>query len=109
MAVPKQPRRYSLPAILTAVVAAALLLFSPAVGAVEKGTNMSSLLGQPRQWASGKDEAEILSEAEARGGGGGQGDSAVGGQGGEFESLDSVLQWAIGTAWWDFRGSPFVE
>ena len=56
MAGAKQPRRYRLPAILPAVVAAALLLFSPAVGALEKGTNRSSLLGQPRQWSTGKDE-----------------------------------------------------
>ncbi|RLM86431.1 hsp70 nucleotide exchange factor FES1-like [Panicum miliaceum] len=97
MAGPKQPRRYHLPAILAAIVAAPLLLFSPAVRAVEKGTNRSSLLGQPRQWATGKDEAEILAEAEARGGGGG-GNSPAGDQGQEFESLDSMLQWAIGNS-----------
>ena len=98
MAGAKQPRRYRLPAILAAVVAAALLLFSPAVGALEKGTNRSSLLGQPRQWSTGTDEAEILAEAEARGRGRVGGDTAAGEQGGEFESLDSMLQWAIGTA-----------
>ncbi|KAG2642593.1 hsp70 nucleotide exchange factor FES1-like isoform X1 [Panicum virgatum] len=98
MAGAKQPRRYRLPAILPAVVAAALLLFSQAVGALEKGTNRSSLLGQPRQWSTGKDEAEILAEAEARGRGRVGGDSAAGEQGGEFESLDSMLQWAIGNS-----------
>ena len=92
MAGAKQPRRYRLPAILAAVVAAALLLFSPAVGALEKGTNRSSLLGQPRQWSTRTDEAE------ARGRGRVGGDTAAGERGGEFESLDSMLQWAIGTA-----------
>jgi hsp70-interacting protein len=58
-------------------------------------------------WATGKDEAEIIAEAEARGGDGG-GNSPAGDQGQEFESLDSILQWAIGTAW-DFRVSAFVE
>ncbi|KAG2634234.1 hsp70 nucleotide exchange factor FES1-like [Panicum virgatum] len=98
MAGAKQPRRYRLPAILAAAVAAALLLFSQAVVALEKGTNRSSLLGQPRQWSTGTDEAEILAEAEARGRGRVGGDSAAGEQGGEFESLDSMLQWAIGNS-----------
>ena len=48
--------------------------------------------------ARGRTSAEILAEAEARGRGRVGGDSAVGEQGGEFESLDSMLQWAIGTA-----------
>ncbi|CAN6217218.1 unnamed protein product [Urochloa humidicola] len=91
MAWVQQPRRCLLPALLASVLAAALVLCSPASGA-----NTSSLLGQPRQWATGKDEGEILAEAEARGGGGRE--SAVGDQGDEFDSLDGMLQWAIGNS-----------
>jgi nucleotide exchange factor SIL1 len=89
-------RLFCLPALLAAVLSGALLLCSPAAGAVEKGTNKSSLLGQPRQWATGKDESEILAEAEARGRGGDE--SVAGDLGREFNSLDGMLQWAIGTA-----------
>lgn len=53
------------------------------------------MLGEPRQWATGKDEAEILAEAEARAGGGGEG-LLTGDEGREFASLDGMLQWAIG-------------
>ncbi|CAL5075039.1 unnamed protein product [Urochloa decumbens] len=93
---PQQRRRCRFPALLASVFATVLLLFSPAAGAVEKGANRSSLLGQPRQWATGKDEGEILAEAEARGRGGE--DSEAGEQGREFESLDGMLQWAIGNS-----------
>ena len=62
---------------------------------MEKGRNRSSLLGEPKQWATGKDEAQILAEAEARAGGCGEG-SLTGDDGREFASLDSMLQWAIG-------------
>nr|CAB3453064.1 unnamed protein product [Digitaria exilis] len=89
------PRRCHPRVLRAAVLAAAVLFFSPAVGAREEGRNGSSLLGQPRQWATGKDEAEILAEAEARGGGG---ESAAGDEGREFASLDSMLQWAIGNS-----------
>ncbi|RCV11196.1 hypothetical protein SETIT_2G167500v2 [Setaria italica] len=97
MAGAKQPLRCRIPALLAAVLATALLLFSPAAGAVEKGSNRSSLFGQPRQWATGKDEGEILAEAEARGSGGGE-ESVTGDQGREFDSLDGMLQWAIGNS-----------
>jgi hypothetical protein len=53
------------------------------------------LLGEPRQWATGKDEAEIIAEAEARAAAGGEG-LLTGEDGREFASLDSLLQWAIG-------------
>ncbi|XP_066394072.1 hsp70 nucleotide exchange factor FES1-like isoform X2 [Miscanthus floridulus] len=99
MAGAKQPRRCNLPTLLATISAAALLLFfprfSPAAAAVEKGRNRSSLLGEPRQWATGKDEAEILAEAEARAGGGGEG-LLTRDDGREFASLDSMVQWAIG-------------
>ncbi|CAL5080715.1 unnamed protein product [Urochloa decumbens] len=93
---PQQRHRCRFPALLASLFATVLLLFSPAAGAVEKGANRSSLLGQPRQWATGKDEGEILAEAEARGRGGE--DSAAGEQGREFDSLDGMLQWAIGNS-----------
>ncbi|OEL23512.1 hypothetical protein BAE44_0015470 [Dichanthelium oligosanthes] len=96
MAGAKQPRRCRVPSLVAAVLVSTLLLLSPAVGAVEKGRNRSSLLGQPRQWATGKDEGEILAEAEARGGGGGGGDSSEAEEEREFASLDGMLQWAIG-------------
>ncbi|KAJ1289139.1 hypothetical protein BS78_02G142000 [Paspalum vaginatum] len=100
MAGAKQPRCLHLPMILAAVLASALLLFprfSPVVAAQE-GRNSSSfsLLGEPRQWATGKDEEQILAEAKARGGGG-EG-SVVGDEGREFTSLDGMLQWAIGNS-----------
>ncbi|WVZ64155.1 hypothetical protein U9M48_013718 [Paspalum notatum var. saurae] len=100
MAGAKQPRCLHLPTILAAVLASALLLFprfSPAVAAQE-GRNSSSfsLFGEPRQWATGKDEEQILAEAKARGGGG-EG-SVVGDEGREFTSLDGMLQWAIGNS-----------
>ncbi|XP_066394075.1 hsp70 nucleotide exchange factor FES1-like isoform X4 [Miscanthus floridulus] len=101
MAGAKQPRRCNLPTLLATISAAALLLFfprfSPAAAAVEKGRNRSSLLGEPRQWATGKDEAEILAEAEARAGGGGEG-LLTRDDGREFASLDSMVQWAIGNS-----------
>lgn len=70
MAGVKQPSRCYLPALLAAILAATLLLFSLAAGVMEKGSNRSLLLEQPRQWATGKDKAEILAEIEDRGGGG---------------------------------------
>jgi nucleotide exchange factor SIL1 len=100
MAGANQPRRCHLPTILATILAAALLLFftrfSPTeAAAVDKGRNRSSLLGEPRQWATGKDEAEIIAEAEARAAAGGEG-LLTGEDGREFASLDSLLQWAIG-------------
>ncbi|XP_066399218.1 hsp70 nucleotide exchange factor FES1-like isoform X2 [Miscanthus floridulus] len=98
----KQPRRCHFPTLLATISVAALLLFFPRfspteAAAVEKGRNRSSLLGEPRQWATGKDEAQILAEAEARAGGGGEG-SLTGDDEREFASLDSMLQWAIGNS-----------
>jgi nucleotide exchange factor SIL1 len=45
------------------------------------------------QWATGKDEGELAAEREAAGGGSVVEDDFAGG----FGSLDSMLQWAIGT------------
>jgi len=100
MAGANHPRCCHLPTLLAIISAAALLLFFPrfsttAAAAVDKGTNRSSLLGEPREWATGKDEAEILAEAEARAAAGGEGLLARD-DGREFHSLDGMLQWAIG-------------
>lgn len=51
------------PALRAASLASALLLFSPGVGALERGRSRSSLLVQPRQWATGKAVGEILAAA----------------------------------------------
>lgn len=64
-------------------------------GEGEELRNISTLRGEPRQWATGKDDAKILSEAEARAGGGGEG-LLTADEGREFASLYSMLQWAIG-------------
>ncbi|EER96516.1 hypothetical protein BDA96_02G166600 [Sorghum bicolor] len=102
MAGANHPRCCHLPTLLAIISAAALLLFFPrfsttAAAAVDKGTNRSSLLGEPREWATGKDEAEILAEAEARAAAGGEGLLARD-DGREFHSLDGMLQWAIGNS-----------
>ncbi|KAL5677358.1 hypothetical protein ACJX0J_013489, partial [Zea mays] len=66
-------------------------------GEGEELRNISTLRGEPRQWATGKDDAKILSEAEARAGGGGEG-LLTADEGREFASLYSMLQWAIGNS-----------
>ena len=98
----KQPHRHLLRPIFVIVLAAILLLLPlhsvAAAVAERKGRNRSSL-GEPRQWATGEDERNILAEMETRDGG--EWGSVVEDEGGEFAggfaSLDSMLHWAIGT------------
>ncbi|KAL6601256.1 hypothetical protein ACP70R_044476 [Stipagrostis hirtigluma subsp. patula] len=96
----KRPSHHHL---LLAVALAAVVLLpllvpaataTAAVAVVEGDGENKSALGAARQWATGKDEAELV---------GGEGDGAGGPVvGDEFEggfgSLDSMLQWAIGNS-----------
>jgi hsp70-interacting protein len=95
MAKPRAPskrpgceRRYLLAIVLSAAFVLPLLM--PA--AVADGENKSAL-GGTTHWATGKDEEELVTEREA-----GRVDSVVQDEfAGGFGSLDSMLQWAIGT------------
>jgi nucleotide exchange factor SIL1 len=79
-----------LPLLLPAAVATA------AVAVAEGDGEIKSALGAGRQWATGKDEGQLVAEGDTAGGGSVEEDEFAGG----FGSLDSMLQWAIGT------GSP---
>uniref|UniRef100_A0A0D9XFJ4 Nucleotide exchange factor Fes1 domain-containing protein n=1 Tax=Leersia perrieri TaxID=77586 RepID=A0A0D9XFJ4_9ORYZ len=86
--------------ILVVVVLAAVLLLpvvataAAAVVAVAEGEGENR--SAARQWATGKDEGELVAGEESGGGGGGSvvEDEFAGG----FGSLDSMLQWAIGNS-----------
>jgi hsp70-interacting protein len=76
-----------------------LLLPAAATAAVADGDGeIKSALGAGRQLATGnwKDEGNLIAEGDTAGGGSVEEDEFAGG----FGSLDSMLQWAIGT------GSP---
>jgi nucleotide exchange factor SIL1 len=75
-------------ALLSAVLLLPVATASAAVAAQGDGENRSAA-----QWATGKDEGELAAEREAAGGGSVVEDDFAGG----FGSLDSMLQWAIGT------------
>ena len=64
-----------------------------AVAVVEGDGGIKSALGAGRQWATGKDEVNLVAERDTAGGGLVEEDEFAGG----FGSLDSMLQWAIGT------------
>lgn len=67
-----------------------------AVAVGEGDGENKSALGPGSQWATGKGEGQLVSEGDTAGGGLVEEDEFAGG----FGSLDSMLQWAIGT------GSP---
>ncbi|XP_062199743.1 hsp70 nucleotide exchange factor FES1-like [Phragmites australis] len=77
-----------LPLLMPAATAAAA-----AVVAEGDGENKSAL-GAARQWATGKDEGELVAGGEAGGSASVVEDEFEGG----FGSLDSMLQWAIGNS-----------
>ncbi|XP_039795885.1 hsp70 nucleotide exchange factor FES1-like [Panicum virgatum] len=65
-----------------------------AVAVVEGDGEIKSALGAGRQWATGKDEVNLVAERDTAGGGLVEEDEFAGG----FGSLDSMLQWAIGNS-----------
>ncbi|XP_006660832.1 hsp70 nucleotide exchange factor FES1 [Oryza brachyantha] len=75
--------------VAVAVLAGVLLL--PVAVAEGEGENRSAA----RQWATGKDEGELVSGEESGGGGGSVVEDEFAGG---FGSLDSMLQWAIGNS-----------
>uniref|UniRef100_A0A0E0ETR7 Nucleotide exchange factor Fes1 domain-containing protein n=1 Tax=Oryza meridionalis TaxID=40149 RepID=A0A0E0ETR7_9ORYZ len=90
----RQPNSHSL---LAVVVLAAILLLpvasAAAAVAVAEGDGVENR-SAARQWATGKDEGELVSGEESREGGSVVEDEFAGG----FGSLDSMLQWAIGNS-----------
>ncbi|EAZ09731.1 hypothetical protein OsI_32019 [Oryza sativa Indica Group] len=92
----RQPNSHRL---LAVVVLTAILLLPVAsaaaavVAAVAEGDGVENR-SAARQWATGKDEGEVVSGEESRGGGSVVEDEFAGG----FGSLDSMLQWAIGNS-----------
>jgi nucleotide exchange factor SIL1 len=90
----RSSHRHLLLMLAVALLSAVLLLpvatasAAVAVSAEGDGENRSAA-----QWATGKDEGELAAEREAAGGGSVVEDDFAGG----FGSLDSMLQWAIGT------------
>ena len=64
-----------------------------AVAVVEGDGEIKSALGAGRQWATGKDEVNLVAEGDTARVGSVEEDEFAGG----FGSLDSMLQWAIGT------------
>lgn len=83
--------------LAVALLSAALLLpaatASAAVAVAAEGDGENRSRGAATQWATGKDEGELAAEREAVGVGSVVEDDFAGG----FGSLDSMLQWAIGT------------
>jgi nucleotide exchange factor SIL1 len=83
--------------LLAAVLSVSVLLpllvpAAAATVAVAEGDGVSAL-GGGKQLAVGKDEGKLVAEGDAGGGGSVEEDEFAGG----FGSLDSMLQWAIGT------------
>ncbi|RRT40926.1 hypothetical protein B296_00058196 [Ensete ventricosum] len=72
------------------------LLAAAAIGAAEGRANKSSSLGG-LFWATGKDESELLALVESKEEPS-AGEDEIDGFAGGFNSLDSMLQWAIGKA-----------
>jgi len=64
-----------------------------AVAVVEGDGEIKSALGAGRQWVTGKDEVNLVAEGDTARVGSVEEDEFAGG----FGSLDSMLQWAIGT------------
>ncbi|KAL6845944.1 hypothetical protein ACP4OV_023392 [Aristida adscensionis] len=81
--------------LLPLLVPAATASAAVAVGAAAEGEGENkSALGAPRQWATGKGEAELVAGDGEGGGATVVEDEFDGG----FGSLDSMLQWAIGNS-----------
>lgn len=93
----KRPTPHLLLAVSLSVSVLLPLLLPAAVAVAEGDGEIKSALGAGRQWATGKDKGELVAEGDTAGGGSVEEDEFAGG----FGSLDSMLQWAIGT------GSPY--
>ncbi|TVU08780.1 hypothetical protein EJB05_42192 [Eragrostis curvula] len=97
-ALSKRPGHHLIAVVLSAAVLLPLLMpaatAAAAVAVAEGDGENKSALGGTRQWATGKDEEQLVAEREAGGGGSVEEDEFAGG----FGSLDSMLQWAIGNS-----------